>query len=152
LIPSRVATGAWFAWLALACCVTWFGVALPPLVRLAICAAVAVTGLHGLRSFVLLRGPRAVRAIEWTDSGELFVFLRRSPERHPAALANGSFRLGERFWVLRFTTAAGSRAALVEEATDGAQTFRRLSRCLAGHVRRGSGRSTRPAVTIRPKV
>jgi hypothetical protein len=152
LIPSRLAAGASFAWLALACAVTWFGVALPSPVRAAICAAVALAGFHAVRTFVLLRGPRAVRTIEWTESGEFFVYLGMSTAPQPASLANGSFRLGVRFWALRFITPSGPRAVLVEEAPVGAPTFRRLSRCLIGHIRRGSGRSSRPAVTIRPKV
>jgi hypothetical protein len=152
LIPSRLAAGACLAWLALACGVTWFGVALPTPARAAICAVVALSGFHAVRTFVLLRGPRAVRTIEWTGSGEFFVYLGMSSAPQPALLANGSFRLGVRFWVLRFTTPSGPRAVLVEEAAGGGQAFRRLSRCLIGHIRRGSGRSSRPAVTIRPKV
>jgi hypothetical protein len=152
LIPSRLAAGACLAWLALACVVTGFGVALPSPVRAAACAVVALAGLHAVRTFVLLRGRRAVRAIEWTGSGEFFVYLGMSPVPQPALLANGTFRLGARFWVLRFTTPSGPRAVLVEEAAGGVRAFRRLSRCLIGHNRRGSGRCTRPAVTIRPKV
>lgn len=123
-----------------------------PSARVTICAVVALAGWHAVRTFVLLRGPRAVRAIEWTGSGELFVYLGMSPEPQPASLANGSFRLGVRFWVLRFATPFGTRAVLVEEAAAADRAFRRLSRCLMGHIRRGSGRSSRPAVTIRPKV
>lgn len=152
LIPSRLAAGAGLAWLALTCGVVWFGVALPSPVRAAICAAVALAGFYSVRTLVLLRGLRAVRAIEWTGSGEFFVYLGMSATPQPASLANGSFRLGERFWVLRFTTPSGPRAVLVEEAVGSVHAFRRLSRCLGGHIRRGSGRSSRPAVTIRPKV
>ena len=35
-----------------------------------------------LRAFVLLRGPRAVRAIEWTEAGELIVCLGAPLARH----------------------------------------------------------------------
>jgi len=100
----------------------------------------------------LLAGPRAVRAIEWSNNGEFFVFLGPALERHPATIANGTFRLGTRFWVLRFAMPSGTRSVLVEETLDDARTFRRLSRCLAAHVRRGSGRGDHPADTIRPKV
>jgi len=152
LIPSLFAASAWLAWLALACTVAWFAVALPWLARFAICATVAAAGVRELRAFVLLKGPRAVRAIEWNAAGELSVFLGASITSHPATLANGSFRLGVRFWVLRLVTPAGLRSVLVEEAAPDVRAFRRLSRCLNGHLRRGSGRSRQPAVTIRPKV
>jgi hypothetical protein len=72
--------------------------------------------------------------------------------RHPATLASGSFRLGVRFWVLRFATPAGARSVLVQEAARDGRAFRRISRCLDGQLRRGSGRSRQPAVTIPPKV
>jgi hypothetical protein len=152
LIPSLLAASAWFAWLLLTCTVTWFAVMLPWPVRFTICSAVAAAGFFALRAFVLLNGPRAVRAIEWNEAGELTVCLGATLASHPATLANGSFRLGLRFWVLRFETPVGIRSVLVEEAAGALLAFRRLSRCLNGHLRRGSGRSRRPAVTIRPKV
>ena len=152
LIPTRPAAVAGFAWLALACAVTWFMVALPWLARLAICAAVAVAGHGSLRVLLLLAGPRAVRAIEWNEAGDLSVCLGATLASYPATLSDGSFRLGARFWFLRFATPVGPRSVLVEEAARAPTAFRRLSRCLNRHLRRGSGRSSRPAVTIRPKV
>jgi hypothetical protein len=152
LIPSQFAASAWYAWLMLACTVTWFAVSLPWLARFTICAAVAGAGVRGLRAFVRLEGPRAVRAIEWNDADDLSIWLGASPAPLPVTLANGSFRLGARFWVLRFVTPVGPRSVLVEEAARDIRAFRRLSRRLNGHLRRGSGRSRRPAVTIRPKV
>jgi len=152
LNPSLFAASAWFAWLALACLVTWFAVALPWVVRFAMCATVLVAGVWSLRSFVLLQGPRAVRAIEWNEAGEWSVCLGATLAPHPATLSAGSFRLGLRYWVLRFATPVGPRSVLVEEAAHARHAFRRLSRVLSGELRRGSGRSRRPAVTIRPKV
>jgi hypothetical protein len=152
LIPSRLAATAWFAWLVWACAVTWCAVALPWLARFIICAIVAAAGVPALRVFVLLAGPRAIRAIEWDEAGELSVCLGTTLAPHPATLANGSFRLGKRFWVLRFATPVGLRSVLVEEAFGASLAFRRLSRCLDGHLRGGCGRSRRPAVTIQPKV
>jgi hypothetical protein len=151
LIPSLPAASAWFSWLALACIATWF-TSLPWLACIAIGATVVAAGVHTVRTFVLLKGPRAVRAIEWTESGEFTLCLGISLARLPAELANGSFRLGVRFWVLRFTTPAGARSVLVQEASLDSGAFRRLCRCLDAHLRRGSGRSRQPAVTIRPKV
>jgi hypothetical protein len=152
LIPSVRVASAWFAWLVLVIAVCGFAVALPGPVRFAICVAVGVAGFRGLYTFVLLRGPRAIRAIEWNDEASLSVCLGATLARVPASLANGSFRLGLRFWVLRFATPLGSRSVLVEEGRHSAHAFRRLSRCLNGHMRRASGRSRRPAVTIPPKV
>jgi len=151
LFPSRLGAAAWLAWLTLACLVTWFAVALPWPARIAICGALATTGIRGVREFVLLAGPRAVRAIEWTEAGEFFVCLGPGFARHPATLSNGTFRLGVRYWVVCFATPTGPRAALVEASGD-PHPFRRLSRRLTRHLQRGSGRSPRPAVTIRPKV
>jgi hypothetical protein len=152
LIPSLLAAGAWLTWLAMACTVTCFAVALPWLARLVICAIVAAAGVHGLRAFVLLAGPRAIRAIEWNEAGELSVCLGAGLARYPAILSPGSFRLGLRFWVLRFATPVGPRSVLVAEAVAASRAYRRLSRCLEGQLRRGSGRGRRPAVTIRPKA
>jgi len=142
----------WLAWLTLACLVTWFAVALSWPARIAVCAALATAGIRGVRMFVLLRGPHAIRAIEWTEAGEFFVCLGDSVARQPATLANGSFRLGVQIWLLHFTTPTGARAALVAASVRDPQSFRRLSRHLEQHLRWGSGRSPRPAVTIRPKV
>jgi hypothetical protein len=130
----------WLAWLTLACIVTWFAVALPWPARLAVCAAMATAGIRGVREFVLLMGPYAIRAIEWTEEGEFFLCLGGNVGRHPAMLENGSFRLGTRRWLLRFATPTGRRAALVESSTRDPRSFRRLCRCLDDHKRRGSGR------------
>jgi len=151
LIPSLLVASAWFAWLALACIATWLSALAWP-ACVAIGAAVATAGVRAVRRFVLLKGPHAVRAIEWTESGEFTVCVGTSLARLPATLASGSFRLGVRFWVLRFATPQGVRSVLVQEAARDARAFRRISRCLDGHLRRGSGRSRQPAVTIRPKV
>jgi hypothetical protein len=152
LTPSLFAASAWFAWLVLACAVTWFAVALPAYVRFALCAALALAGTRAISEFVLLKGPRAVRAIEWNEAGEWFVRLGATSAPLPARLSSGSFRLGLRHWVLRFATPVGLRSALVEEAARAPSAFRRLSRSLDGQLRRGSGHSGPPAVTIRPKV
>jgi hypothetical protein len=127
-------------------------VSLPWIFRVAIGATVVAAGVYALRSFVMLEGPRAIRAIEWNEEGEWTVCLGATARPWPATLASGSFRLGLRFWVLRFTTPSGTRSVLVEEASRAPQAFRRLSRCLNGQLRRASGRARPPAVTIPPKV
>jgi hypothetical protein len=152
LVPSVVAASVWLAWLALDCAVVGFAVSMPWFIRAAVGATVVGAGFYALRTFVLLEGPRAIRAIEWNAAGEWVVCLGATAKPCPATLANGSFRLGLRIWVLRFATPVGTRSVLVEEAVHAPHAFRRLSRCLNGQLRRASGRSGRPAVTIPPKV
>jgi hypothetical protein len=152
LVPSVSAASAWLAWLALDCAVVGFAVSLPWFVRVAVGATVAAAGFYALRSFVWLDGPRAIRAIEWNEAGEWTVCLGATATPCPATLANGSFRLGLRIWVLRFATPVGMRSVLVEEVVRAPHAFRRLSRRLNGQLRRASGRSGRPTVTIPPKV
>ena len=152
LVPSVFAASMWIAWLSVTCAVCWFAVALPGLARLVICVAISIAGFRGLHAFVLLRGPQAIRAIEWNEEGSLSVCLGATHAKYPATLAKGSFRLGLRFWVLRFSTPVGPRAVLVEEGRRTSCAFRRLSRCLNGQLRRASGRAGRPAVTMPPKV
>jgi len=142
----------WSAWLALACAVTAFAVALSWPVRAAACVAVAASGIRSVRSFVMLRGAKAVRAIEWSEEGEFAVLLGPGFARHAATLAAGSFRLGVGAWVLRFKTPGGTHPVLVAARVHDVRAFRRLSRCLNTSLRRASGRGSRPAVTIQPKV
>ena len=152
LTPSRLAAALWFAWLTLVCAVVGFAVALPWQFQLGLCLAVLVLGIRCISSFVLLRGPRAVRSIEWSENGDFGVRLGPQLIPHTAALAEGSFRLGVQLWVLRFMTPAGLRPVLIVGGLHDAKCFRRLSRCLTTHLRRASGRGTAPTVTIRPKV
>jgi hypothetical protein len=152
LRPSRGAAALWLAWLSLVCGATFFAVALPWQVRLAVCAAVVIPGLRCVSSFILLEGARAVRAIEWSDEGEFVVFLGPALRPQAASLGTGSFRFGLQIWVLRFATPLGPRSVLIAGGAQEPRVFRRLSRCLCGHLRRASGRAKRPTVTIRPKV
>jgi hypothetical protein len=152
LTPSRFAAALWFVWLALVCAVVLAAVALPWGSRIAICLGVLLPGIRCIRSFVLLAGPHAVRTIEWSAAGEFGVRLGSQRMSQPATLAAGSFRLGVRCWVLRFVTPVGLRPVLITGGAEDAECFRRLSRCLTMHLRRASGRSGGPAVTIRPKV
>jgi hypothetical protein len=142
----------WFAWLALAGGVVWFAVALPWALRLAICLFIVVPGIESVRRFILLKGAKAVRTIEWTEDGEFAVWLGPQLNRVPASLGGGPFRLGLRFWVLRFVTPLGHCPVLVANDVANTRAFRRLSVCLNRSARAASGRGTRPAVTIQPKV
>jgi hypothetical protein len=152
LTPSRLAAALWYAWLALVCLVTLFGVALPWPVRCAICLGVIVPAVRSVESFVRLAGPRAVRAIEWSEEGEFTIAVGTMWTRHRAIPSAGSFRGGAKWWVLRFVTQSGPRLVLVVETPHDTRAFRRLSRCLDARLFRASGRSSRPAVTMPPKV
>jgi hypothetical protein len=152
LVPSRFAAVLWCTWLALVCVVMLFGVAIPWPLRLGICGGVIGLGLRSIQSFVWLAGRRGVRVIEWSDDGEFLITVGPAPVRLPASLGPGSFRCGNRWWVLRFMTQPGPHTCLVVEQPDDTRAFRRLSRCVDASLRRSSGRSSRTAVTIPPKV
>jgi hypothetical protein len=152
LAPSRLAAALWCAWLILVCVVTLFGVAIAWPVRVGICGGVIGLGLRSIQSFVWLAGRRGVRVIEWSEDAEFMITMGSSSVRIPARLGSGSFRCGTRSWVLRFMTQPGPRVCLVVENPDDTRAFRRLSRCLDSSLRRSPGRSSRPAVTIPPKV
>ena len=67
-IPSRRATLAWLGWLGMAGLLT-VHTSLPWSARLSIGALVFATAGRTLWSYVLLRGPRSVRALEWASAG-----------------------------------------------------------------------------------
>jgi hypothetical protein len=152
LRPSRLAAALWFAWLAVVCSVVLAAGSLPWISRFVLIFSILGSGIRCIRSFVLLAGPKAVRAIEWREEGEMVVRLGPGFAPQPARLAAGSFRLGVECWVLRFETPAGLCPVLIAGGIHDPEPFRRLSRCLTRHLRRASGRSGGPAVTIRPKV
>jgi hypothetical protein len=152
LAPSRLAAAVWFCWLAFACGVVLFAVALPWVLRLVLCLFLVAPGIFTVRRFILLAGPNAVRAIEWSAAGEFIAWVGPTLARQPAALRRGSFRLGTRAWVLSLATPLGRCPVLVAASEENNLAFRRLSRCLTLRLRRASGRCSRPAVTIRPNV
>ncbi|MBC8025064.1 MAG: hypothetical protein H7Y89_03660 [Steroidobacteraceae bacterium] len=144
LLPSRRAAIAWFAWLALVCAITLCAVALPLIVRMALCVLVAMPGIRTVCSFVMLIGPRSVRVIEWTGA-TLTILV--GPDRQPLAATwgDGSFRPGRHWLALTFDTPAGKRQVLVDGRYQDARAFRRLccefSRSLKGSSGRDSGTS-----------
>lgn len=138
--PSRRAALLWFTWLLGVCCAMLLAVALPLAVRLAICAAVLATCVPVSWSCILIRGPRAIRRLEWSaggPEGEGFTAsFGRSLTASPADLAAGSFRLGNEVLVLRLATSMGVRFVLIDSATQDSASFRRLCRRLKTHPRR----------------
>jgi hypothetical protein len=138
--PSRRATLLWIGWLLALCCAIVLGVALPLPARLAICSCLLITCLPVLRYFILLRGSRAVRSLEWVegDSGEesFTAFLGPARMASDARLTNGSFRLGNQVLVLRLATGFGVRSVLIDSSVQEPEPFRRLCRRLETRPRR----------------
>lgn len=127
LIPSRRAACAWLAWIALAAAVTSCVVALPMPIRATASVLIVAAGLRTVRSFVLLQGPRAVHAIEW--SGTSFTIHAGQPRRALAAtLSTASFRPGRQWLVCVFDTGAGRFWVLVDGRYQETRSFRRLCR------------------------
>jgi hypothetical protein len=130
LVPSRRLAIAWLLWLSACLGVLAGGVALPWPARAASGIVLIAANIPAIRVGVLLRGPRAVRTLEWGADGEFRLRLGADPQPWPATLSAASFRLGIAFLVLRFSTPAGRRLVLIDGARQDPVAFRRLSRHL----------------------
>jgi hypothetical protein len=145
-VPSLAATAALVIWLALA--VTLILVSdLHWAARLAASSAVAGVVLTTGWSFILLRGPRAIRALDWLDHDPAaFLISLGSADRRVPAIPSGCCRYGPELWILRFETHEGVRQLLVDTRRQEPRALRRLARC---HIWRDrapeQGRSDRPA-------
>jgi hypothetical protein len=150
LVASSRLAAAWFIWLAGACAVVLFAVALPLLARIAICFALATANVPSIGACVLLRGRKSVRAIAW-EQAEFTVQLGAMREPVPALVAPGSFRLG---WliVLRLKTSGGMRAVLIDGGRQELSAFRLLCRRLTAVKTAVPGVPGSATDTIRPKV
>jgi hypothetical protein len=142
LLPSRRAAFAWFAWLFVVCAITLCAVALPWPVRVSICMVAGLAGLRTMRSFVLLRGRRGVRAIEWTGDA---LTIQVGPQRRPIAATWNceSFRPGRQWLALAFDTPSGRRHVLIDGRYQDIRAFRRLCREFSRRSKRSSGRDSR---------
>jgi hypothetical protein len=141
----------WAGWVLAVCAVVAFAVAAPWPARLILCVVLVAANVRAILPCVLLRGERAVPALEWQEQGGFTALLGESRSRHPAELASGSFRFGG-LLLLRLRTPAGMRAVLIDGERQSISHFRRLCRQLNGVRTARSGRSREPADTIRPKV
>ena len=131
-VASRLAATAWWCWLACAVLVTLLA-DLAWIFRLSIALCVAVGGHRAVWRYVLLHGPRAVRALEWQEPGDApvqFYLWLGEPARRLAAIPRGCRRYGAFLWILRFDTAEGTRQLLVNTACQEPAALRRLSRRL----------------------
>jgi hypothetical protein len=151
LVASRRVAALWCAWLAISC-LAILAVDLPFPVRLTLCVAVAVVNVRAMLRLVLLRGPRAVRRIEWDAEGRFRLGGESGPFRE-ASLCPGAFRLGFAFFMLWFSTPDGSRGALIDGGRQDPLAFRRLSRLLNPRPGQASGRRAGgELIPSRPKV
>ena len=89
-------------------------------------------------------------AIEWSEEGESGVRLGPQLTPHPATLAAGSFRLGVRYWVLRFMTPAGCGRYLSQAAFRTTRVSAPVG-CLTTHLRRASGARGAPLLPSGPR-
>lgn len=154
-VPSRRAGAAAVIWLLTAVALVLQS-DLSQSLRLLLAGLVVATGGATLWRFVFLRGPRALRALEWpAEEGEYHVFLGHSGRRLRAS-PEGCRQYGTQWWLLRFQTADGVAQLLVDTGYQDAQALRRLGRCLFRDS--GAGEGPVPAVgrqgtdTIGPKV
>jgi len=106
--------------------------------RIAICGGVVAFNVRCLSRFILLRGPRAVRALEWTANGEYTAYLGPLRTAVGAEIALGSFRLISWLLVLRLRTDRGNFQVLVDGRRQRVTEFRRLCRALNTRPRSAS--------------
>jgi uncharacterized membrane protein YphA (DoxX/SURF4 family) len=131
-VASRVAAGAWWCWLGCAAVVT-ITADLAWVLRLSIAVLAVASGSQAVRRHILLRGPCAVRALEWQESAGApvrFYLWLGEPARRLPAIPHGCRRYGAFLWLLRFDTAEGTRQLLVNPACQEPVALRRLSRRL----------------------
>jgi hypothetical protein len=129
LLPSRRLACAWVLWLAIAVAAV-LGAPLPWPVRVALCVSIATSGVRCVSTVVLLRGPRAIRRLDWDVNGNLWACLGDSPASQPARVASGSFRLGPGLLILRLETASGTRFVCIDGCLQDPAAFRRLTRAI----------------------
>jgi hypothetical protein len=131
-VPSRIAAAAWLGWLVMAG-VLVAQTRLPWPLRLSIAALVIAAAGPTLWSYVLLRGPRSLRALEWSGlEADTYYVCIGPASRRLAATPEGCRRYGKALWLLRFRTAEGPFELLVETGRQDQRVLRRLGRRLFG--------------------
>jgi hypothetical protein len=133
-------------WLALGLAVLLAGVSLPWIVRCTLGMILMLANLPALGTCVLLRGPHAVRVLEWNEEGRFSLQTGSAAGAGMAPVAAtllpASFRLGIAFLVLWFSTPTGFRLVLIDGGRQDPIAFRRLIR----HLARGELLPSRPKV------
>jgi hypothetical protein len=104
---------------------------LPLPARIATCVAIATPGIAAIRRVFLLRGPRSVRALSWSDRDPaLGVRLGAGGHEQPASLGRGSFRLGRSYLLLWLQAGRRSSAVFIDGNRQEERAFRGLCRRL----------------------
>lgn len=151
-VPSRRAACFWLAWLCAAAVLTMASGLSSPL-RLAIVLAVWAGGVPAVFHYVLLRGPSAVRALEWRggDPDGFVIFL--GPGQPLAVAMVGCQRYGASLWLITFRSARRAFPVFVDVRLQDPQAIRRLG-CRLSETGRTPVRDSRhrQADTIPPKV
>jgi hypothetical protein len=125
--PSRRVAVACACWLVLALFVV-LDANVSWLVR-AVLTALLTSTMHSVSRFILLRGCRGVRVVEWDAQGEFHLGLGPGRRRVAASLL-GSQRLGLVLWTLQFHTAEGRFGLMIDTALQPRRPLRRLGRAL----------------------
>jgi hypothetical protein len=139
LRPSRRVAAAGACWWSLVLLVILASNAPGPL-RF-ILALLLLLSIPAMFRFMLLRGRKAVRRVEWNGQGEYFLGLGPGRRRVAATLARHQ-SLGLGLWTLEFLTPEGRLRVLVDTGLHPRNRIRRLGRAL----RRGELIPSRPKV------
>lgn len=115
-------------WLGIVCVMVLLAVDLPLPARVIICALILWPGLAALRRVLLLRGPRAVRWLEWSAEG-WSAGLGPGSHGTRVELAPGSFRTGI-VLVLWLRDCDRTYAVCIDAGAQETRAFRRLCRRL----------------------
>ncbi len=126
LQPSVRAAAVAGGWLLLICAAVLASVALPLLMRIGICLAIATPVVAAVRTSVLLRGERAVRGLQW--SGRWHACVGPDRIRTPVTLRPGSFRVGRAFLLLWLESRDGIHALFIDVGRQDPPAIRRLCR------------------------
>jgi len=126
LIPSRRVAAVLVSWVVAACGATLVGVALPFGLRLIVCAGIAATSGTAIRRCALLRGPRAIRSLDWNEGWRLTLGSGRTLTEE---LCEGFFE-GPGVLILRFRTLGGGFPVFIDAGRQEIRGFRRLCRRL----------------------
>jgi hypothetical protein len=130
LQPSVRAAALAIAWLCAIGGVVIAALDMPLLARIAICICAATMSASAIHSVFLLAGPNAIRALDWSETGQLYAYLGRDLRELSVVLAPGSFRLGRNWLLLWLKSCDGVHGVLIDEARQEPKAFRCLCRSL----------------------
>jgi hypothetical protein len=130
LQPSVRAAALATAWLCAIGGVLLVSLDLPLLARIAICICAATMSIATIHSVFLLGGPNAIRALQWSEAGQLFAQFGPEQRESTVVLAPGSFRWGRKWLLLWLKSCDGVHGVFIDGEKQDRQAFRRLCRRL----------------------